>query len=209
MDEKTRQRCMEPFFSTKAQRGGTGLGLAMVYGMTQRHDGTIEIDSATGCGTCIRLTFPVREKTLHAGKTPQSQLKQKRSLNILCIDDDPQVRQLLNDCLAHYNHRVTIATGGKEGMELFRTAMLKNQPYEVIITDLGMPDIDGHHVARTIKAESPNTPVIMMTGWGAAMRDDGETAPEVDAVIGKPPHMQELNDLILRVTTPAQKKAKG
>ena len=94
-------------------------------------------------------------------------------------------------------------------MELFRTAMLKNQPYEVIITDLGMPDIDGHHVARTIKAESPNTPVIMMTGWGAAMRDDGETAPEVDAVIGKPPHMQELNDLILRVTTPAQKKAKG
>jgi signal transduction histidine kinase len=201
MDEKTRQRCMEPFFSTKAQRGGTGLGLAMVYGMIQRHDGNIEIDSAPGCGTCIRLTFPVRENTSPASRDSQTQTKLKRSLNILCIDDDAQVRQLLKDCLTHFNHRVMVASGGRQGMEFFRTALSNKQPYEVIITDLGMPDIDGHHVARTIKAESPGTPVIMMTGWGTTMRDDGETAPEVDAVIGKPPHMQELNELLLRVTT--------
>jgi signal transduction histidine kinase len=207
MDEKTRQRCMEPFFSTKAQRGGTGLGLAMVYGMTQRHDGNIEIDSAPGCGTCIRLTFPVREKTAGGGGNAQLEAKPKRSLNILCIDDDAQVRQLLKDCLTHFNHRVMVASGGKHGMELFRTALSKKQPYEVVITDLGMPDIDGHHVARTIKTESPGTPVIMMTGWGTTMRDDGETAPEVDAVIGKPPHMQELNDLLLQVTTPAKSRA--
>jgi signal transduction histidine kinase len=201
MDDKTRQRCMEPFFSTKAQRGGTGLGLAMVYGMIQRHDGNIEIDSAPGCGTCIRLTFPVRENAASAGQDSQNQTRLKRSLNILCIDDDAQVRQLLKDCLTHFNHRVMVASGGKQGMELFRTALTKKQPYEVIITDLGMPDVDGHHVARTIKSEAPGTPVIMMTGWGTTMRDDGETAPEVDAVIGKPPHMQELNDLLLRVTT--------
>jgi len=201
MDEKTRQRCMEPFFSTKAQRGGTGLGLAMVYGMVQRHDGNIEIDSAPGCGTCIRLTFPVRENLASASLDARSQTKLKRSLNILCIDDDSQVRQLLKDCLTHFNHRVMVASGGKQGVELFRTALSNKQPYEVIITDLGMPDVDGHHVARTIKTEAPGTPVIMMTGWGTTMRDDGETAPEVDAVIGKPPHMQELNDLLFRVTT--------
>jgi signal transduction histidine kinase len=203
MDEKTRQRCLEPFFSTKAQRGGTGLGLAMVYGMTQRHDGNIEIDSAPGCGTCIRLTFPIREKNSTARGDTQIQTRSKRSLNVLCIDDDAQVRQLLKDCLTHFNHRVMVASGGKQGMELFRTALSKKQSYDVVITDLGMPDVDGHHVARTIKGESPGTPVIMMTGWGTTMRDDGETAPEVDAVIGKPPHMQELNDLLLRVTTPA------
>ena len=201
MDEKTRQRCLEPFFSTKAQRGGTGLGLAMVYGMIQRHDGNIEIDSAPGCGTCIRLTFPVREKASAGGRDTRSEAKPKRSLNILCIDDDAQVRQLLKDCLTHFNHRVVVASGGKQGMDMFRTALTDKQPYEVVITDLGMPDIDGHHVARTIKTESPGTPVIMMTGWGTTMRDDGETAPEVDAVIGKPPHMQELNDLLFRVTT--------
>jgi len=199
MDEKTRQRCLEPFFSTKAQRGGTGLGLAMVYGMTQRHDGSVEIDSTPGTGTCIRLTFPIRRKTPPTGRGALPQAKQKRSLNILCIDDDEKVRQLLNDCLTHFQHRVMVAAGGKDGVELFRAAMREKQPYEVVITDLGMPDIDGHHVARTIKAESPNTLIIMMTGWGAIMKEDGEKAPEVNAVVGKPPNMQELNDLLLRM----------
>ena len=200
MDEKTRQHCLEPFFSTKAQRGGTGLGLAMVYGMIQRHDGIIEIDSAPGRGTCVRLIFPVQENPPQTVRGASPQVKPKRSLHILCIDDDAQVRQLLDDCLTHFNHRVMVASGGEHGMELFRTAMLKNQPYEVVITDLGMPKMDGHQVARTIKAESPKTPIIMMTGWGTIMREEGETASEVDAVIGKPPRMQELNDLLLRVT---------
>jgi DNA-binding NtrC family response regulator len=100
-----------------------------------------------------------------------------------------------------------VASGGEHGMELFRTAMQKNQPYEVVITDLGMPKMDGHQVARTIKAESPNTPIIMMTGWGTIMREEGETASEVDAVIGKPPRMRELNDLLLRVTASGKRPA--
>jgi CheY-like chemotaxis protein len=207
MDEKTRQRCLEPFFSTKAQRGGTGLGLAMVYGMMQRHDGVIEIDSAPGRGTCIRLIFPIQEKPLKTSRGASPKDKQNRSLHILCIDDDAQVRQLLNDCLTHFNHRVMVASGGKHGMELFHAAMLKNQPYEVVITDLGMPQMDGYQVARTIKAEAPHTPIIMMTGWGTTIREDGATTPEVDAVIGKPPRMQELNDLLLRVTAPGKHHA--
>jgi signal transduction histidine kinase/CheY-like chemotaxis protein len=200
MDEKTRQRCLEPFFTTKAQRGGTGLGLAMVYGMTQRHDGMVEIDSTPGAGTCIRLTLPIKRKPPQPvqGKPPQA--KKKRSLNILCIDDDEKVRLLLNDCLSHFSHRVVVAAGGKDGVEMFRTAMREKKPYEVVITDWGMPDIDGYHVARTIKAESPQTPVIMITGWGNIMQEDGEAAPEVDAMVGKPPNIQELNDLLLRVT---------
>jgi signal transduction histidine kinase/CheY-like chemotaxis protein len=207
MDEKTRQRCLEPFFSTKAQRGGTGLGLAMVYGMMQRHDGIIEIDSAPGRGTCVRLIFPIQEKPPQTVRGTSPQVKQNRSLHILCIDDDAQVRQLLNDCLTHFNHRVMVASGGKHGMELFHTALQKNQPYEVVITDLGMPQMDGYQVARTIKAEAPHTPIIMMTGWGTTIREDGASTPEVDAVIGKPPRMQELNDLLLRVTAPGKHHA--
>ena len=201
MDEKTRQHCLEPFFSTKATRGGTGLGLAMVYGMMQRHDGNIEVESAVGKGTCIRLTFPVREDTSHTAKPHAAQANQKRSLRILCIDDESQIQELLANCLTTLDHRVTTASSGKQGVEMFRKAMKKKQPYETVITDLGMPDIDGHQVARTIKAESPTTPVIMMTGWGTMMKDDGELVSGVDAVVGKPPRIKELNDLLLKLNS--------
>jgi signal transduction histidine kinase/ActR/RegA family two-component response regulator len=200
MDEKTRQHCLEPFFSTKATRGGTGLGLAMVYGMMQRHEGTIEIDSAPGRGTCVRLSFPIREKASPTAESPASQVNQKRSLRILCIDDESQIQELLKNCLTSLEHKVTTASGGKQGVELFRAAMRKKQPYETVITDLGMPDIDGQQVARTIKAESPGTPVIMMTGWRSVMKEDGELVSGVDAVVGKPPRIRELNDLLLRLT---------
>jgi CheY-like chemotaxis protein len=207
MDEKVRQRCLEPFFSTKAQRGGTGLGLAMVYGVMHRHDGTIDIESSVGRGTCARLTFPIREKASSIkdswiAQDVASEVKQNRALRVLCIDDEPQIRQLLNDCLTNFNHHVTVASTGRRGTELFREAMKRNQPYEAVITDLGMPEVDGHQVARTIKTESPNTPVIMMTGWGTMMKEDGETTQEVDAVVSKPPHLQELNELLLRITAP-------
>jgi signal transduction histidine kinase len=202
MDERTRQRCLEPFFSTKAQRGGTGLGLAMVYGMMQRHEGTIEIDSAPGVGTTVRLTFPIRERILRPPSAALPGSTQQRSLNILCIDDEQQIRQVLTDSLRHWNHHIELASSGRQGLDLFRAARRKNKPYEAVITDLGMPDLDGHQVARAIKEESPQTPVIMMTGWGTMMKEDEEATPEVDALIGKPPRMRELNDLLLRLTVP-------
>ena len=110
------------------------------------------------------------------------------------------MQELLEHCLTTLEHRVTTASSGKQGVEMFRAAMRKKQPYETVITDLGMPDIDGHQVARTIKAESPGTPVIMMTGWGTIMKDDGELVSNVDAVVGKPPRIGELNNLLLKLT---------
>jgi signal transduction histidine kinase/CheY-like chemotaxis protein len=197
MDEKTRQRCLEPFFSTKAKHGGTGLGLAMVYGMVQRHEGAITISSVPEQGTCIQLTFPVREHAAPAVAQPAPRICRQRSMHVLCIDDEMIVREILNDSLSTFNHRVTVASSGKLGVELFRDAIMKNQPYEAVITDLGMPEMDGHQVARLIKAESPFTPVIMLTGWGAMMKEEGETAPEVDAIIAKPAQIDELNNLLL------------
>jgi signal transduction histidine kinase/CheY-like chemotaxis protein len=202
MDEATRARCLEPFFSTKIQRGGSGLGLAMVYGMMQRHEGSIEVASSPGKGTSIKLTFPIREGGLPAIPANARPSRQPRSLRVLCIDDELQIRELLNDCLTHFNHHVTLAAGGKEGLELFRGAKSQEQPFDAIITDLGMPDMDGHQVARSVKAESPQTVVIMMTGWGAMMKEDGETDPETDALVGKPPHIHELNALLLNLTAP-------
>jgi CheY-like chemotaxis protein len=130
--------------------------------------------------------------------------KPDRSLHILCIDDEEANCQLLTDSLTCFNHRVVTAFSGDQGIELFRAARLKNEPFEAVITDLGMPNMDGHELARAIKAESPRTPIIMMTGWGTMMKEDGETVPEVDALVGKPPQIQELNELLLRVAGPPQ-----
>jgi CheY-like chemotaxis protein len=144
---------------------------------------------------------------VQAVREPLPPVTPRQALHILCIDDDEPIRQLLNECLTHFNHRVVTASSGEQAIELFRAARHKNQPFEAVITDLGMPKMDGHQLARTLKAESPHTPIIMMTGWGAMMKEDGETAPEVDAVVSKPPRIQELNELLLRIATTRQTSA--
>jgi DNA-binding NtrC family response regulator len=160
----------------------------------------------------MNVTAITDEKQCHAGgiemdnapgQSPRPQPKRNRSLHILCIDDDDLFRKIMSQCLTRFEHRVTVASGGKVGLELFRAATLDNEPYEVVITDLCMPDIDGKSVVRTIKAESPKTPVIMMTGYGTFLKNNGESALPVDAVVSKPARMQELNDLVLRIAAPA------
>ena len=198
MDEETRKRCLEPFFSTKGQRG-TGLGLAMVYGVVQRHDGSIEIDSAPDKGTTMRLIFPVRErpKTEFTDHVPP--VASLPSLRILFIDDEPLLRELLKEILECDGHRVQIADGGRAGLEVFRAASLQGERFDVVITDLGMPHLDGRQLAEILKKESPSTPVIMMTGWGTLMKDE-ELPPHVDGVLNKPPQTNELQKALLRVT---------
>ncbi len=123
----------------------------------------------------------------------------KRSLHILCIDDDKRILESLKDCLTLYGHRVKVASNGKRGIDLFCTAILKTEPFDVVITDLGMPDITGCQVAVAIKAESPDTPVIMLTGEAGITSTGGIIVAAVDVVVRKPPHMKELNDLLLRL----------
>jgi DNA-binding response OmpR family regulator len=129
----------------------------------------------------------------------QAAVPPKRSLRVLCIDDDEQILESLKDCLTYFDHRVRSASGGKYGVELFCTSILKSEPYDVVIVDLCMPDFNGCEVARRIKAESPNTPVVMMTGEDTATKEAGLMSESVDAVVKKPPHIQELNNLLLRV----------
>lgn len=198
MDEKTRQRCLEPFFSTKSQRGGSGLGLAMVYGMVERHEGTIEIESEVGKGTTFRLVFPVRGCVRRRnGRSDTNAFA--RPLRILCIDDEPLIRELLSDSLVLFKHQVTTADGGQRGVEMFRQAAGGSEPFEVVITDLGMPEMDGRQVASLIKAQSPGTPVIMLTGWGTMMKEEGDVPAQVDGVLSKPPRVKELGDMLARV----------
>lgn len=199
MDEKTRQRCLEPFFSTKRQRGGSGLGLAMVYGTVERHEGSIEIESEPNKGTTVRLVFPLRE--LPRARQPEAPPSRKpgEPLRILCIDDEPLLRELLREILEFEHHEVQTADGGRAGLDAFQEARTHNKPFDAVITDLGMPDVNGRQVAEKIKAASPQTPVIMLTGWGAMLQERGPEAALVDAILSKPPRPNELVQTLTRL----------
>jgi len=192
MDESTRRRCLEPFFTTKGERG-TGLGLAMVYGTMQRHSADIEIESAVGKGTTMRLKFPipVGPAVAAASSTVPSHVPPQR---ILIVDDDPLVLKSLRDALESDGHTVMIADGGQAGIDAFRAELAGGEPFPVVITDLGMPYVDGRKVANAVKSAAPSTIVLMLTGWGQRLVAEGDIPAHVDRVLGKPPKMRELRE---------------
>ena len=190
MDEETRRRCLEPFFTTKGERG-TGLGLAMVYGITQRHNADIEMESSVGGGTTVHLRFPVPVTTAAESQMEVAKAMPAR-LRILSVDDDPLLIKSLRDALEADGHAVVTASGGQEGIDVFKAAEERNEQFAIVITDLGMPYVDGRKVARAVKNESPSTPVILLTGWGQRLVAEGDIPPHVDRVLNKPPKLREL-----------------
>jgi PAS domain S-box-containing protein len=196
MDEDTRRRCLEPFFTTKGERG-TGLGLAMVYGMMQRHSADLEIESAVGKGTTVRLSFAIPTAPA-IGATTSSAPRAVPPLRILVVDDDPLVLKSLRDTLEMDGHGVTTADGGQAGIDGFLAAQAQGNPFPVVITDLGMPYVDGRRVSSAIKTAAPETIVLLLTGWGQRLVVDGDVPPHVDGVLGKPPKLRELREALGR-----------
>jgi signal transduction histidine kinase/DNA-binding response OmpR family regulator len=202
MDEDTRRRCLEPFFTTKGERG-TGLGLAMVYGMIQRHGAKIEIESAVGQGSTMRLVFPVAPASSAAPILAAESAGPVTPLRLLIVDDDPLLIRSLRDILTGEGHAVTAADGGQAGIDAFAEAASRGEHFDLVITDLGMPYVDGRKVAAAIKETSPATPVLMLTGWGQRLVADGEVPPHVDRVLSKPPKLRELREALVALVAPS------
>ncbi|MEI9814277.1 MAG: ATP-binding protein [Acidobacteriota bacterium] len=201
MDEATRKRCLEPFFTTKGERG-TGLGLAMVYGVVQRHSADLEIESALGQGTTMRLRFPVMTASANGLVDLHNATSVPMRRRILIVDDDPLLIQSLRDVLENDGHAVTIAQGGQEGINTFHQSVGTLELFDVVITDLGMPQVDGRKVAAAVKTASPKTPVVLLTGWGQRLVAEGDVPPHVDRVLNKPPKIRDLRAAISDVVTP-------
>jgi len=188
MSEEARRRCVEPFFTTKGERG-TGLGLAMVHGMARRHSADLTISSEPGKGTTVRLAFPLAPA--RQDSPPQPLARATQPLRILLVDDDPMLLKSLRDILESDGHQVYTAVGGQAGIDEFLAAHARAEPLAAVITDLGMPNVDGRAVASVVKAAAPTTPVLLLTGWGHGLQ--GDQMPEyVDRVLSKPPRLAEL-----------------
>jgi nitrogen-specific signal transduction histidine kinase/CheY-like chemotaxis protein len=198
MDEATQRRCLEPFFTTKGERG-SGLGLAMVYGMITRHSAELQLESTPGRGSTFRLIFAAA-----GGLIPEQVAApisiEPRPLRILLVDDDPLLIASLQEVLLNDGHDVTAANGGEAGVDAFIATSQSSAPFDIVVTDLGMPYLDGRRVAAAVKAASPNTPVILLTGWGQRLIAEGDVPPHVDRVLNKPPRLMDLRTALRDLT---------
>jgi len=201
MNDETRRRCMEPFFTTKGERG-SGLGLASVYGVVRRHGAEIDIRSVQGHGTTVSLVFPVPAASeAPAATPPRSQVAPER-LRLLLVDDDPLFLKSLGDFLEADGHIVTETSGGQAAIEAFHAAHQRGEHFSAVITDLGMPYVDGRRVAGAIKETAPSTPVILLTGWGQRLMSDDDIPPNIDRVLTKPPKLRELRQTLAELCKP-------
>lgn len=204
MSEEVRQRALEPFFSTKGERG-SGLGLSMVYGIAVRHGGEVWVETAEGQGTTMALILPATEVQ---GPKPKVQslagtavgnlelprepgtlnLERPRSgLRVLVVDDERVLAHVLSELLRKEGHQVEEATSGKEALRLVRQAVP-----DVVFTDIGMPRMSGWKLARLIARLRPRPGLVAVTGWGHGLNEAEVAAGGFDALVAKPYGLREI-----------------
>ena len=144
----------------------------------------------------MRLRFAVSMNTNARNSPVTSSSATLPPLRLLVVDDDALVLQSLRDALAIDGHLVVTASSGEAALGEFRAALARREPFAAVITDLGMPHMDGRQVASTVKAMSPSTPVILLTGWGQQLASEGDVPPHVNRVLSKPPKLRELRDAL-------------
>ena len=186
MTEEVRQRCLEPFFSTKGDKG-TGLGLPMVYGIIKRHGGRLDLQSAPGKGTTFIIRFPISRAI---GKPPVPAIVERAPsapLHVLVVDDEPGIREVISAFLRSDGHDVTTASNGREGLREFET-----NPFDVVVTDRAMPEMNGDQMAGLIKQVKPDVPIVLLTGFGTLIESTGAQPPAIDVVLNKPVTLKTL-----------------
>lgn len=197
MDGDTVKRIFDPFFTTKGP-SGVGLGLSVAYGIVNRHGGEITVDSSRGKGTRFSIKLPVATVADLTGEKPeQLSLDSERSARVLVIDDMEMVRTLLSNLLESMGHMVVTAASGSLGVETFAETLAQGrQPFDLVMTDLGMPGMSGWEVADAIKQMSPETPVALITGWGDQLDQERMAASNIDSVVAKPFTVDQVRHLI-------------
>lgn len=192
MTPEVLRKCMEPYFTTKGTRG-SGLGLALVHGIVTRHGGEMTVYSEPGCGTevKIRLSEAGGKQKMAEVEDSTEAVSSLASLNILLIDDDIAVGSVLLKYLTMDNHQVQFLTTGRQAI-----AKLEAERFDLVITDRAMGNLSGDEVAKAAKKISPETRVIMITGFGDLMLDRKELPAGVDWVVSKPVSRNELRQAI-------------
>jgi CheY-like chemotaxis protein/anti-sigma regulatory factor (Ser/Thr protein kinase) len=186
-------RCLEPFYSTKGERG-TGLGLSVAYGIIHRHSGRIEIQSELGKGTTFSLVLPA---TTAAASTADVVVTNTgtRPLRVLVVDDQEIICELISEQLRTDGHEASTVFDGLQAL-----AALKENSFDVLITDQSMPGMNGEQLAKECKRLYPTMPIILLTGFGEEMKAAGTLPEGIMMIIPKPVSGADLRKAIFEVS---------
>lgn len=201
MSEDVKVRLFEPFFTTKGIHG-TGLGLNMVQGIVHRHEGEMHIASTEGQGTSVSLRLPAAQKDRPEPSAPAPLPPVPGRLHLLVIDDEPLLGETLADLLRLLGHDAVVVTSGEAGL-----ARLQTERFDLVLTDIGMAGMSGWDVARAVKADRPQLPVILVSGWGSMMERDQIEGAGVDAVLAKPYTVAQLKHALGQAVAFTQRDA--
>jgi len=196
MDEDTLNRATEPFFTTKGVGKGTGLGLPMVHGMAEQSGGKLVLKSRLGHGTTAELFLPVAPSAAESpdeDKTFGMRTAPQKRLTILTVDDDPLVALNTSALLEELGHTVYSVPSGMHALDILR----RKGDIDLLITDQLMPGMTGAELASTIRANRPELPIILATGYAELAPGEGKGIPR----LSKPFSQQDLADAIARAVT--------
>jgi CheY-like chemotaxis protein len=185
-------RIFEPFFTTKKQGEGTGMGLAVVHGIVRRHNGAIMGYSEPGKGTTFRIYFP-RVKAKATSEPPSTRSHLKGNERILFVDDEEQMAELWKQALEKLGYAVTAETKSIEALETFRA---QPDQFDLIVTDLTMPQKTGFELSKEIRRICPHIPIILCTGFGEKTTSEQLRKIGIQGLASKPISTAKMAEII-------------
>jgi signal transduction histidine kinase/CheY-like chemotaxis protein len=184
MTPEVKSRLFDPFFTTKG-KNGTGMGMAVSFGIIRRHKGAIDVESEPGRGTTFRITLPVAEieTSEEKGATLTKQPAGEEKIRALVVDDETAVREVLREALEAEGCEVMVAESGEMALRIFDE---RNGQLDIVFTDIGMPEMSGWELASEIRKRSETIPLAIVSGWADAISCDARQAIRADWVVSKP-----------------------
>jgi signal transduction histidine kinase len=186
----------EQLFERLHAGDANGVGLAHARRIVERHGGHMRAESMPGTGALFAFTLPPTPSEHAPVRPPAPSTPYLRPLRVLLVDDDPMVRLSLTNMVELDGHHVDSVASGQAALEAFERALAQAQGYDAVITDLGMPHMDGGEVARRVRQANPRVRVILLTGWGTDAASACEGAGQVDVVLAKPPRLAQLREAL-------------